>query len=410
MGNNGKNQDRRVVITGLGVVSSLGIGWEPFWKNLIAGKSGISRISSFDTSSYDRHYGGEVKDFHPEEFIHQRNLKHLGRASQMAIAASKLALDDAGIKKDQLENKITGVCVGTTMGEPQVMESLSGKCYPQEKKLRADRVSVSLYPASSISNNIAGYFKFQGPNFVFSSACAAGNYAILHAFHVLKTGKADRMLAGGADAFSRVAFTGFSRLFTMAPEKCQPFDKNRKGMLVGEGAGMIVMEPLEEAQRRKATIYAEILGGGLACDALHMTDPSIEGISKAIQKSLDNSRVSIDDIDYINAHGTGTRGNDKAESLALNKVFGKRLQDIPISSIKSMLGHTMGAASAIETVACCLAIKHKIIPPTINFENPDPECHVNCTPNKSVRRDIDIVLNNSQAFGGNDACIVLGRQ
>ncbi|HQP11083.1 MAG TPA: beta-ketoacyl-[acyl-carrier-protein] synthase family protein, partial [Candidatus Omnitrophota bacterium] len=343
MGNNGKNRDRRVVITGLGVVSSLGIGWEPFWKNLVAGKSGISRITTFDTSLYDRHNGGEVKDFDPKNFIDRRSLRHLGRTSQMAIVASKLALKDSGLNNDQLRREITGVCVGTTMGEPQVMESLNSKYFPQGKRMRGDHVAASLYPACAISNNVASYFKLKGPNFIFSSACAAGNYAILHAFHLLKTGRADYMVTGGADALSRVAFTGFFRLFTMAPEKCQPFDKNRKGMLVGEGAGMMVMESLEEAQKRNATIYAEILGGGLACDALHMTDPSIEGISKAIQKSLDNSCVSIADIDYINAHGTGTRGNDKAESLALNKVFGKRLQNIPISSIKSMLGHTMGA-------------------------------------------------------------------
>jgi 3-oxoacyl-[acyl-carrier-protein] synthase II len=406
MGHNSKNQNRRVVITGLGVVSSLGIGWQPFWKNLIAGKSGISRVTSFDTSVYDRHYGGEVKDFHAEEFIPKRKLGQLGRASQMAITASLCALKDAGVEESGLSHKKTGVCIGTTMGEPQVMEMLSEKYFPQGKGKKTNSISIISYPASSISNNIAYYFNLNGPNLIFSNACAAGNYAILHAFQILKAGKANCILAGGADAFSRIAFTGFSRLLTMAPEKCQPFDRNRKGMLVGEGAGIVVMETLEEAQKRKAPIYAEVLGGGIACDAHHMTDPSIEGISKAIQKSLVNSNVAIDEVDYINAHGTGTRGNDKAESLALNKVFGKTLQNIALSSIKSMLGHTMGAASAIETIACCLAIKDSIIPPTINFENRDPECHVNCTPNKSIKRNIRIALNNSQAFGGNDACLI----
>lgn len=407
MGNNGKNQDRRVVITGLGVVSSLGIGWQTFWKNLIAGKSGISRISSFDTSKYDRHYGGEVKDFHPEDFINGEKIQYSDRASQMGMAASKLALEDAQIKESELRDSNTGVCVGTTMGEPRVMEVLNKKYFPKSKNLKIDRLSAVSYPASSISNNIAHYFKLNGSNFVFSSACAAGNYAILHAFQLLRTGKVPAMLAGGADAFSRVAFTGFNRLFTMAPEKCQPFDRNRKGMLVGEGAGMVFMETLDRAQKRGASIYAEVLGGGLACDAHHMTDPSIEGISKAIQKGLVNSGVSIDEVDYISAHGTGTRGNDKAESLALNKVFGKKLQNISLSSIKSMLGHTMGAASAIETITCCLVIKNGVIPPTINFEKEDPECHVNCTPNKSMQRNINIALNNSQAFGGNDACLML---
>ena len=407
MGNNGKKQDRRVVITGLGVISSLGIGWQDFWENLTAGKSGISRISSFDTSKYDRHYGGEVKDFHPEDYMDKRKIQYFDRASQMAVVASKLALNDSQMSECDLKGRGAGVCIGTTMGEPQVMEGLNEKLFSKGKSLKVNRLAAATYPACSISNNIANHFKINGPNFVFSSACAAGNYAILHAFHLLRTGKVERMLAGGTDALSRVAFTGFSRLFSMAPEKCQPFDKNRKGMLVGEGAGMVVMETLEGAQKRGVTIYAEVLGGGLACDAHHMTDPSIEGISKAIQKSLLNSNISVDEVDYISAHGTGTRGNDKAESLALNKVFGKKLRDIPVSSIKSMLGHTMGAASAIEAIVCCLVIKNGIIPPTINFEEPDPECHVDCTPNKSVQRKVNVALNNSQAFGGNDACIVL---
>ena len=407
MGNNGKKQSRRVVITGLGVVTSLGIGWRPFWENLIAGKSGISRITAFDTSQYDRHYGGEVKDFHGDNYVDKRYLAHLGRTSQMAITASRLAIEDAGIQKSELKDKTIGVCVGTTMGEPQVMESLGTKFYPQGGPIKANKESVVTYPANSISNNIAHYFKLNGPNLIFSSACAAGNYAIMHAFQMIKSGRVGCMLAGGADTLSRVAFTGFFRMFTMAPEKCQPFDRNRKGMLVGEGAGMVLMEEMEAAKKRNATIYAEVLGGGLACDAHHMTDPSIEGIAKAIQKSISNSNITINDVDYISAHGTGTRGNDKAESLALNKVFGKRLKDISLSSIKSMLGHTMGAASAIETIACCLVIKHEIIPPTINFEKEDPECHVNCTPNQSVKRNINIALNNSQAFGGNDASLVL---
>ncbi len=243
----------------------------------------------------------------------------------------------------------------------------------------------------------------------FSTACAAGNYAIGQAFDLIKAGKADYVLAGGADSISRIVFTGFSRLFAMAPEKCQPFDKNRKGLLQGEGAAILFLETLESAQKRNVNIYAEILGYGLSCDGYHMTTPSVEGVSKAMKKAIFNSKVKLSEVDYISAHGTGTRENDKAECHAINKVFGERTKQIPVSSIKSILGHTMGAASAFETIACCLVIKNNQIPPTINFYTNDEECDIDCVPNDSREKEVGVVLNNSQAFGGNNACLVLKR-
>lgn len=400
------NQNRRVVVTGLGVISSLGIGWQEFWPNIMAGKSGISRVESFDTTPYDRHYAGEVKNFDPAKFMNPRKAARIGRASQMAIAASKLALQDAKASLQDLKSKKVGVCLGTTMGEPQVMEKLDEKCFPK-KGLSVDFLSALSYPASAIVANVANEFKLKGDNIIFSNACAAGNYAIARSYDLIKLGRVDGMLAGGVDALSRIAFTGFGRLFAMAPEKCQPFDKNRKGMMIGEGAGVLFLETMESAQKRKAAIYAEIIGYGLSCDAQHMTVPSIDGISLAVRKSLENSHVTSEKVDYISAHGTGTIENDKAESTAMRRVFDKRFDKIPMSSIKSMLGHTMGAAAALEAIACCLAVHRQEAPPTINFEEGDPECRVDCVPNKGRKQKVRVALNNSQAFGGNNACVIL---
>ena len=221
--------------------------------------------------------------------------------------------------------------------------------------------------------------------------------------------KADVMIAGGVDAFSKIAFTGFNRLLAMAPEKCQPFDKNRKGMMLGEGSGMMVLETLESAIKRKAFVYAEVLGYGLSCDAADMTASHWDVIKKATQKALRNSDVRADQVDYISAHGTGTIENDRVECRAIEAVFGKRSKEIPISSIKSMLGHTLGAAAAIEAIACCLAIKEQKLPPTVNFETRDPECDIDCVPNKARKHKVKVALNNSQAFGGNNASVVFRR-
>ncbi|HOW36595.1 MAG TPA: beta-ketoacyl-[acyl-carrier-protein] synthase family protein [Candidatus Omnitrophota bacterium] len=398
--------NRRVVVTGLGVISSLGIGWELFWKNLMAGKSGISRIEAFDTSAYDRHYGGEIKNFDPTQFMNKRRVARMGRASQMAVAASRLAIKDSKILFETLRDYRVGICMGTTMGESRVIENII------ENNTKLERISVQgilalAYPANSISTNVSHELNIKGENIIFANACAAGNYAIGRAFDLIRSNKADFMLAGGVDALSRIAFTGFGRLFAMAPEKCQPFDKNRKGMILGEGAGILLLEALESAQKRKAHIYAEVLGYGLSCDAQNMTTPSIEGVACAIMRSIKNLGADIGAVDYISAHGTGTPENDGVECKAIAKVFGSRAQKIPTSSIKSMLGHTMGAAAALEAIACCLAIQKQEIPPTINLEEQDPECEIDCVANKGRKHKASVVLNNSQAFGGNNACLVL---
>jgi 3-oxoacyl-[acyl-carrier-protein] synthase II len=396
--------NRRVVITGLGVISSIGIGKHKFWQSLLQGKSGISPVSSLDTRNHFTHNGGEVKQFMPEDFIPREKLKSFSRASQFALAAAKLAVEDAHFTQNDISRLRTGICIGVTSGSIQVIEDINDRLINDE-----DPAQELIYqlPVHSTPAILAKELGLNGPNFVFSTACAAGNYAVGYGYDLLKLQRADIVIAGASDPFSRISFTGFNQFSAVAPEKCQPFDKNRKGMMVAEGAGILILEPLENASKRNAHIYAEILGYGLSCDARHMTQPSVEGISECMIKAMNEAGIPREDVDYISAHGTGTIANDKTECTAIKEVFGSLRKRIPVSSIKSMLGHTMGAASAIEAIACSLAIENDIIPPTINFETPDPECDIDCVPNHARRHTVNIALNNSYAFGGNNASLVL---
>jgi len=396
---------KRIVITGLGVISSIGTGKEKFWANLIQGKSGISKVELFDTSDYQSHNGGEVKDFEARKFLRLKILPFLGRSSQFAVAASKLAVEDAGLEYKGLSESVVSVCMGTTMGEIQPIEDLNKEMVKGTSYENLDKRLMSQTFVNNIPVNIAFEFKLKGRNRIFTTACAAGNYAISYGYDLLRMGECDFVVAGGSDSFSRIAFTGFDKVNAIAPEKCQPFDKNRKGMMPGEGAGILILETLESAKKRGAHIYAEVLGCGFSCDAFHMTQPLLEGIVECMENALDVSGIKKKDVDYICAHGTGTVQNDRAECGAIHQVFEN--QKIAVNSCKSMLGHTMGAASAIEAIACCLAVENDIIPPTINFEVPDPECDIDCVPNKAREQKVDIVFNNGFAFGGNNACLVL---
>ncbi|MEM3036435.1 MAG: beta-ketoacyl-[acyl-carrier-protein] synthase family protein [Thermoplasmata archaeon] len=394
---------RRVVITGLGVVSSIGIGWRDFWKSLLEGKSGISPVEAFDTSAYFTHNGGEVKNFRPEEFIPREKLSFLNRTSQMAISASLLAINDANLI-NEVKSYRTSVSFGTTLGDAQTIEPID------DRILIHTSISKNLcyqIPTHSSPSNIARFLNLKNSIFMFSTACAAGNYAIAYGYDLIRLNKADIVIAGASDAMSRIEFTGFNQFNAVAPERCQPFDKNRKGMMLAEGCGVVVLETLDSAIKRNAYIYAEIIGYGLSCDAHHMTTPTVEGIAACMRKAMKEANIGINDVDYICAHGTGTLMNDKNECAAIKEVFGPRYKEIPISSIKSMLGHTMGAASALEAIVCALVVKNDIIPPTINYETPDPECDIDCVPNKARERRVNIALNNSYAFGGNNACLVI---
>jgi len=395
-------------VTGVGIVSSIGIGKDEFWKNLIAGKSGINEVERFDTSGFPTHRAGEIKDFNAAEFIPKTMNKLVGRGSQLALAASKLALEDSLFEIKIKTSDRLGVIIGTTMGEIPALE-LIDKFWIRKGEDDVYTSNIRNYPVNNLSDNVAFLLGITGPSYVIPTACAAGNYSIGYAYDLIREGKQDIFIAGGADPLSRLAFTGFNRLFAMAPEKCQPFDKNRKGMMLGEGGAMLVVEDLDHARKRNAKIYAEILGYGLSCDAFNMTIPSEKGIVKVMEKTIRNSGIKKEDVDYISAHGTGTGLNDKTETDAIKKVFGDLADKLPISSIKSMLGHTMGTASALEAITCCLAIQDGVIPPTINYETPDADCDLDYVPNKSRKKTVDVALNNSFAFGGNNACVAFGR-
>jgi 3-oxoacyl-[acyl-carrier-protein] synthase II len=401
---------RRIVITGLGMVTPVGSGKDAFWQSLISGTSGIAPVHSFDTSEFPVSLGAEVKDFDPEKHVRKQSPESLGRASQMAVAAGYLAIADAGTDLETFDSTRIGVSMGTTSGEPLFVEqyndarkeggfaSIPGEIFPK-------------YPCHVIPGNLAIEFGCRGPSLMIPTACAAGNYAIGYAYDLLRMERADLMLAGGADAFSRITYMGFARLGAIAPERCQPFDRNRKGMIPGEGAAVLVLEPLETAVERKATIYAEILGYGVSCDAHHMTaaHPEGAGAMRAMAAALRESDIGPEQVDYISAHGTGTPTNDRIESLAARRLFGKLADRIPMSSIKSMIGHTMGAASAIEAACCALALDTGVIPPTINYEEADPECDLDYVPNQARRTEPRVILNNAYAFGGNNAALCLAR-
>jgi len=367
-------------------------------------------VASFDTSAFPVHIGAEVRGFAASDYVRRLQPASMGRASQFAVAAARLALEDAGLYAVGLDPRRTGVAMGTTSGEPlfieeynNIRQSSGEEAVPAESMIR--------YPCHVIPAHVAMEIAAQGPCLMIPTACAAGNYAIGYGFDMIRTGRADVMLSGGADAFSRITYMGFSRLGAIAPERCQPFDRNRKGMVPGEGAAILILESLQGARARGATIYAEVLGYGLSCDSHHMTaaHPQGDGAIRAMSAALKESGMSCSDVGYISAHGTGTSTNDRVESLAVRRLFGERARRVPMSSIKSMVGHTMGAASAIEAAACCLALQTGWVPPTMNYEEPDPECDLDFVANQPRKVDPQVVLNNAYAFGGNNASLCLGR-
>jgi 3-oxoacyl-[acyl-carrier-protein] synthase II len=398
----------RVVVTGVGVVSSIGTSRDSFWSNLVAGRSGIGEVERFDTSRFPVHKAGEIKDFRAESYMPEALANSIGRASQLTIAASSLAIEDGGFKPGSIGREDTALMIGTTMGEIPSLEVMD-RYWVTNGEDDVYSSGVIKYPVNNLSDNAARFFGLSGLSMVLPTACAAGNYCIGYAFDMIRTGRCDLVLAGGSDPLSKLAFTGFNRLFAMASDRCQPFDKNRKGMMLGEGGAVLVLEEYSRARARGAKIYAEVLGYGLSCDASNMTIPSEKGVAKVMEKAIRNSRISKRDVDYISAHGTGTGLNDKTESAAIKDVFGDLARSIPVSSIKSMLGHTMGAASAIEAISCCLAIRDGMIPPTMNYETPDGECDLDCVPNEARKKDVRVALNNSFAFGGNNACVVFSK-
>ena len=398
-----------MVLSGLGAVTPLGTGWPATWDALVAGTCAAAEVQCFDTSGYRVHRGCEVRGFDFERVADRPAPGGMGRAAQLAIAAGTLALQDASLAPSTMDPRRIGVSVGTTCGEIQILEARNAARAAGTDD--GDARWLRWHPACAIPAALGHWFGLAGPNVIIPTACAAGNFSIGYAYDLIRTGRADVMLAGGTDPFSRVAFTGFARLGSVAPDVCRPFDRHRRGILVGEGAGIVVIESLAHALARGATPYAEVLGYGLASDARHMTmpDPGGDGLARAMEAALAAARLPAERVDYVCAHGTGTPVNDIVETRAVKRVFGRRAAALPVSSVKSMLGHTMGAASAIETIVCAMAVSRGIAPPTIHYETPDPECDLDCVPNRARSLPIHIALNNALAFGGVNSSIVLAR-
>jgi 3-oxoacyl-[acyl-carrier-protein] synthase II len=406
---------RRVVITGIGVVTPVGSDLEVFWQNLLAGRSGIGAVTRFDTAKFDTKIGGEVKDFKPEQFMPAKEVRRTDRFTQYAVGAARKAFVDSGLDLAKEDVNRVGVLIGSGIGG---METIVDQCRVLFEK-GPQRVSPFMIPMLII-NMASGYVSMllglKGPNLACVTACATATHALGEAARIIEHGDAEVMIAGGSEAaVTELGYAGFCAMRAMStrnhePERAsRPFDKGRDGFVMGEGAGVCVLESVEHAQARGARIYCEIAGYGITGDAYHMSAPAPdgEGAARAMAAALRDAKLNPDQIDYINAHGTSTPVGDKCETAAVKTVFGAYAPKVAISSTKSMTGHLLGAAGAVETAVCALALRDQIVPPTINYEEPDPECDLDYVPNKARQMKVDICLNNSLGFGGHNAAIIV---
>lgn len=408
------NRERRVLVTGLGVVSPLGCDLPLFWKRLVSGQSGIRRIQQFDVSSYHSQVAGEVVEFKIDDFVDKKDQRRLDPYCHFAMAAATLAIADSKLNIASEDPHRMGVLVGSGIGGLQSLQK-------QHDVLRSkgpNRCSPFMI-LQMISNMASGMIaidhQFKGPNYSIVSACASGAHSIGDALRMIQRGDADVMAAGGADAgICELSFAGFCALRALSlrnaePQKAsRPFDLDRDGFVMAEGAGILLLEEYEHARKRGAPVYCELSGFGATCDAFHETAPMEDGdgAARSMKLAVDDSEVDLDQVDYINAHGTSTKLNDKSETLAIKKVFGEELaRRIMISSTKSMTGHLLGAAGGLEAAICALAIKHGVIPPTINYTTPDPDCDLDYVPNTAREKTIRFVLSNSLGFGGHNATL-----
>lgn len=396
---------RRVVVTGLGAVTSVGTGAAEFLTALREGRHGAGPIRAFDTRGFAYANGCEVVDFDPQPWVHQSPVEEFGRATQFSVAAARMAAADAGLPPERLAGLTGIVAVGSTDGESRDLDRL----VQAQVEGTTDQLNPAVarrVPAPRLSTCVARELGLVDVEAVtLATACAAGNYAIGYGADAVRAGEADFALVGGADAVCRKTFAGFYRVGTIAPKRCQPFDLNRSGLLTGEGAGMLLLESLGSALARGARIYAEILGYALNCDADHPVAPNRDSVARCMRLAHRHAGVTPDRIDFISAHGTGTQANDITEATAIRQVFGA--DPPPTISIKSMIGHTMGAASALAAAACALALTHQFIPPTINHQQTDPECDLDCVPNVARPARLRVVQNNALAFGGNNAVLIM---
>jgi 3-oxoacyl-[acyl-carrier-protein] synthase II len=398
----------RVFVSGVGAVSPVGTGRNEMFDALCRGISGAREISGFDTSRLDRHVGCEVSGFVAEDHLSRAELGRAGRCGQFALAAARIALADAGLEGGFTDPERVAVVLGTTMGEANLLGELEDIWFHRGAG-SVPRELISRYGTGNLPAQVGRAIGARGLVQALPAACAAGNYAIGQAAREIRKGRADVVVTGASEVIERLQYAGFARLGAMAPDRVRPFDVDRSGILVGEGAGVLVLESEASLVRRGGRPLAEVGALGLACDAHHITrpHPEGEGSRRALLAAIERSGLTPDDVDHVNAHGTGTPANDVIEARVLNAIFTGRRP--PVTSLKSMLGHCMGAASALEAIACVLTIEAQTMPPTIHLENQDPECDVDVVREPKKLETLDVVLNNALAFGGYDAALLLAR-
>ena len=405
---------RRVVVTGIGVISALGTGVEKNWNALLQGKSGVDRITRFDASELPTQIAGEVKDFNAEEFIDKKEIKKMDLFIQYALAAAEMAMQDSALVINEENAERVGVLVGSGLGGLPTIEkyheALAEGGYKKVSPFFIPMLIINLAPGQ-----ISIRYGAKGPNFSVVSACAAGTHAIGEAYHVIRRGDADAMITGGAEStITPLAIAGFNAMKALSTRNddpqgaSRPFDKDRDGFVMGEGAGILVLEEYEAAKARGAKIYAELVGYGLSGDAYHLTAPAPEGegAARCMKMPLKGARLNPEEVDYVNAHGTSTPFNDYYETLAIKSALGVHSRKVMVSSTKGMTGHALGAAGGIEAVFSLLAMERGVVPPTINYQTPDPECDLDYVPNIARQATVNVALSNSLGFGGTNATII----
>ena len=409
-------QNNRVVITGLGIISPIGNDIATFWKSIKESKSGVGPLTSFDASAFDSRIAAEVKAFDICSYgISSKDARRMDKFAQYAVAAAKQAIADSGLDLDKEDRNRIGVIVGSGIGSLYTIEE-QHKIMLNKGPSKMSPFLIPMLIVNEASGQVGIVFGLKGPNTCVATACASGSHAIGDAFRILERGNADVIIAGGTEScIVPTGVGGFCALKALstrndAPEKAsRPFDRERDGFIIAEGCGLVVMETLEHARKRGASILAEIVGYGMSCDGYHITapDPDGDGATRAMKEAMNDARVNPEDVDYLNAHGTSTKLNDKVETLAIKNALGGHAKKIMISSTKSMTGHLLGAAGGVEFLACCLAIRDSIVPPTTNYEYPDPECDLDYVPNTARSAKIDICMSNSLGFGGHNATLIV---
>ena len=399
----------RVVITGLGVVSPVGATLEEFWSAVVDGRSGIGQITIIPTERLNIRIAAQVGDFDPLAHFDPRRANHLDRVAQFAVVAARAAVRDAQIEVDEELSRKIACVVGTGVGGQNTQDDQYFRLYAQNSS-KLHPLTIPRLMFNAAASHVSMDLHLKGPTYTVATACASGTHAIGQAFHMVRSGQAPLAIAGGTEACITVGtMKGWEALRVLSSDTCRPFSMTRSGLVLGEGSAMMVLEPREHAVKRGARIYAELLGFGMSADAADLTAPDVDGGTRAMEAAVHDARTNVDEVDYVNAHGTGTVANDRTETAALHQVFRSCPEHLAVSSSKGVLGHSLGAAGALELAATALAIDRKVIPPTANFEEPDPECDLDVVPNVARQGCIRKAMSNSFAFGGLNAVLVLGR-